>query len=119
MTAHHLGILDDPAQELKISLNYQQNARRLVTGYEDLVVVLIEPTDKVKEVFYEEILATSETLLRVSETIQFASGGQGNMEKHHRLRCKGIPKQCYSNRQEFVSSFERHDIANAQGKRLF
>lgn len=77
---HHLEILDELARELKVCSNGLQNARRLANGYEDLVVVLIEPTDKAEEVPYEEMLAASETLLCVDETLQFASGSQRNIE---------------------------------------
>ncbi|KAJ6125024.1 hypothetical protein N7471_012341 [Penicillium samsonianum] len=80
MAIHHLGILDDLARDLKVSSNGLENARRLAKGYEDLVVVLIEPTNKAEEVHYDEMLAASETLLCVNETLQFASGGQRNIE---------------------------------------
>ncbi|KAJ6114827.1 hypothetical protein N7486_000605 [Penicillium sp. IBT 16267x] len=80
MEINHLRILDDLARDLKVCSNGLLNARRLAKGYEDLVVVLIEPTDKAEQVPYTEMLAASPTLLYVNETLQFASSGQRNIE---------------------------------------
>lgn len=80
MTTSHVDLLDDLARGLKVRSHGLQNAQRLATGYEDLVVVLIEPTDKAEEVPYEEILAASKTLLCINETLQFASFGERDIE---------------------------------------
>ncbi|KAJ5665520.1 uncharacterized protein N7477_007968 [Penicillium maclennaniae] len=80
MATSHLRILDDRARDFKVSSDGLLNARKLATGDEDLVVVLIEPTDKAEQVSYTEMLAASPTLLYVNETLQLASGGQRDME---------------------------------------
>ncbi|KAJ5806674.1 uncharacterized protein N7503_004276 [Penicillium pulvis] len=80
MATSHLKILDDLARDLKVNTNGLLNARKLAKGYEDLVVVLIEPTDKAAEVPYTEMLAASPTLLYVNETLQFASGDQRDID---------------------------------------
>ncbi|KAJ5661906.1 uncharacterized protein N7477_009522 [Penicillium maclennaniae] len=80
MTTRHLDILDDLARDLEVRSYGLQNARRLAKGYEDLVVVLIEPTDKAEEEPYQEMLAASKTLLCINETLQFPSGGERDIE---------------------------------------
>lgn len=80
MAIHHLGPLDDLARDLRISPNGLQNARRLAEGYEDLVVVLIEPTDTAEDLCYEDMVAAPGALRCVNDTLQFASGGQRNIE---------------------------------------
>lgn len=80
MATRHLRILVDLARNLKVSLNGLLNARRLARGYEDFVVVLIEPTDKAEQVPFSDMLAASPTLRAVDETLKFASGGERTIE---------------------------------------
>lgn len=77
---HHLSILDDLARGLKVTSNGLLNARRLAHGYEDFVVVLIEPTDKAEQVPFSDMLAASPTLLAMDETLKLASSGERNIE---------------------------------------
>lgn len=46
MEINHLGILDDLARKLRVCSSSLLNALKLARGYEDLVVALIEPSDK-------------------------------------------------------------------------
>lgn len=53
----HLHELDRVGVELHVSLMARKNAARLATGYEDLVVVLIEPSDRAEWDEYDEMKA--------------------------------------------------------------
>jgi hypothetical protein len=56
-TTNHLHELDRVGVELHVSLMARKNAARLATSYEDLVVVLIEPSNRAEWDKYNEMKA--------------------------------------------------------------
>ncbi|KAF2181275.1 hypothetical protein K469DRAFT_261621 [Zopfia rhizophila CBS 207.26] len=76
----HLHELDRVGQELQASLMARENATRLATGYDDLVVVLLEPSDKAEWDKYDEMIASSKALQLVDETLKLAFAGQRGVD---------------------------------------
>ena len=70
----------DPLRKLGstlIATEYaRKNAERLATGYRDLVVVLLEPTDKAEDVPYDEMFQQSTALQYVDASLDLAFSGQ-------------------------------------------
>lgn len=80
MTTAHLQELDRTGLELGASPFARENAKNLATGYGDLIVVLLEPTDKAETYCYDVMKAASPTLRLVDETLEMAFAGQRNVE---------------------------------------
>ncbi|XP_014550218.1 hypothetical protein COCVIDRAFT_116074 [Bipolaris victoriae FI3] len=80
MTTAHLQELDRTGLELGASPFARENAKNLATGYGDLIVVLLEPTDKAETHCYDAMKASSPALQLVDETLTMAFAGQRNVE---------------------------------------
>jgi hypothetical protein len=76
----HLHELDRVGLELHASLVARKNAARLATGYEDLVVVLLEPSDKAERDQYDVMKASSKALELVDGTMALAFAGQRGVD---------------------------------------
>jgi hypothetical protein len=76
MATIHLQELERVGLELGASLLARENAKSLATGYDDVVVVLLEPSDKAERVQYDEMMAFSKALKLVDETLALAFEGQ-------------------------------------------
>lgn len=63
------------AQKLKASKLALENASRLAAGYEDLVVVLLEPSDKADKEGYEAMKASPTALKLLDESLALAFAG--------------------------------------------
>jgi len=68
----HLAPLCDLADTLRVTEYALQNAKRLAIGYDDLVVILLEPSDAAEDVKYEEIFNYSEVFKEVDKSLRFA-----------------------------------------------
>ncbi|KAL1964097.1 hypothetical protein VTN77DRAFT_7515 [Rasamsonia byssochlamydoides] len=79
VTGKHLGPLNLLAQELNATQYALENAKRLGRGYGDLVVVLLEPSDKAELVPYDEMLASSVALQFMDVSLHHASRGRRNI----------------------------------------
>ncbi|KAJ6282168.1 hypothetical protein J3E71DRAFT_341371 [Bipolaris maydis] len=80
MTTVHLQELDRTGLELGASPFARENAKNLATGYGDLIVILLEPTDKAETYRYDAMKASSTALQLVDETLTMAFAGQRNVE---------------------------------------
>jgi hypothetical protein len=65
----HLHELERVGVELCASVLVCENAARLATGYDDLVVVLLEPSDRAEWVEYDGMKASSKALQLTDETL--------------------------------------------------
>jgi hypothetical protein len=75
-TPNHLHRLDRVGEELDASQLARKNAARLATGYDDLVVVLMEPSDRAECVEYDGMESSSKALQLVDETLRLAFLGR-------------------------------------------
>ncbi|OAP54729.1 hypothetical protein AYL99_11177 [Fonsecaea erecta] len=80
ITEKHLAPLDDLAVRLGVTQHARQNAKRLATGYRDLVVLLLEPSDKAEEVSYHEMLECSTALKYVNDSLRLAFDGRRDLD---------------------------------------
>ena len=71
----HLGPLRELGSVLDATDFARENAERLATGYEDLVVVLLEPSDNAEDAPYDEMFSRWTTLQCVDESLRFAFKG--------------------------------------------
>lgn len=71
-TTCHLGLLDQLADRLNVTEYARENAKRLATGYQDLIVVLLEPTDKAEDVGYIPMFNASNTLRFLDMSLRHA-----------------------------------------------
>ena len=85
--SHGAGIAEahlDRVRELGFMLNAtahaRNNAERLASGYEDLLVVLLEPSDKAEHVPYDSMFAQSTALQCLDESLRLAFRGQRCVE---------------------------------------
>ncbi|KAK8096340.1 uncharacterized protein PG998_014208 [Apiospora kogelbergensis] len=81
----HLAPLRTLAEQLSATSTALQNAERLATGFEDLVVILLEPSDKEDEMFYEDIIASRGdsypvALELLDQTLRFTFQGQRHID---------------------------------------
>lgn len=76
----HLGTLQKLGSTLNATELARENAERLATGYEDFVVVLLEPSDKAEDAPYDEMFSQSTALQRVDESLRLAFKGQRCVE---------------------------------------
>lgn len=75
VTTKHLAPLNELARSLGAEGHTLQNARRLATGFKDLVVILQEPSDLAEDRVYEEMVSASPTLKHVDTALSLASNG--------------------------------------------
>lgn len=115
---NHLKILDDLAQDFKVCSNGSLNAQRLAKGYEDLVVVLIEPTDKAEQVPYLEMLAASPTLPYVNETLQFASGNERNIDNTIILDVRAFRSNSIRTSQSLDDQIHEDELAHKKFEQI-
>jgi hypothetical protein len=80
MATIHLQELDRVGLELGASPLARKNAAILATGYDDVVVVLLEPSDKAERVQYDVMKASSTALKLVDETLALAFAGQRGVD---------------------------------------
>lgn len=76
----HLHELERVGVELRASVLARENAARLATGYDDLVVVLMEPSDRAEWVEYDGMKASSKALQLIDETLKLAFAGQRRID---------------------------------------
>jgi hypothetical protein len=79
-TTTHLQVLDRVGALLQATDRARENAARLATGYDDLVVVLMAPSNSAEWVSYDEMKSRSPSLRLVDETLQLAFEGQRDLE---------------------------------------
>ncbi len=75
VTTKHLAKLNEHARSLGAEGHALRNARRLATGFQDLVVILQEPSDIAEDRDYEEMVSASPTLKHVDTALSLASNG--------------------------------------------
>lgn len=80
MATIHLQGLDRVGLELGASPLARENAAILATGYDDVVVVLLEPSDKAERVPYDVMKASSKALELLDETLALAFAGQRGVD---------------------------------------
>jgi hypothetical protein len=80
MATVHLQELDKMGLKLGASPLARENAKNLVTGYDDLIVVLLEPSNKAENECYSAMKASSRALQSVDETLAVAFAGERNVE---------------------------------------
>lgn len=76
----HLQEVERLGLRLGASPMARQNAVRLASGYGDLVVVLLEPSDLAEKVPYDEMMKHSTALQRVDETLNLAFQGNRKVD---------------------------------------
>ncbi|KAL2843167.1 hypothetical protein BJY01DRAFT_248751 [Aspergillus pseudoustus] len=74
-TQNHLGPLQKLARDLKAGSQALGNAWRLGTGYRDLAVVLLEPSDRANTVSFDVMFNASTALKAVDLSLRHASRG--------------------------------------------
>jgi hypothetical protein len=75
ITNNHLEPLQGLSRDLQAGAQALRNAYELGTGYDDLAVILLEPSDKADSVFFEEMLESSPALKAVDESLRHAFAG--------------------------------------------
>lgn len=81
----HLATLRSLAEELEVTEHALRNAEYLAKGFEDLVILLTEPSDKEEYALYEEISWDKDdpypcAVQLLDQALQFAFKGQRNVE---------------------------------------
>ncbi|KAL2005226.1 hypothetical protein VTN00DRAFT_2436 [Thermoascus crustaceus] len=71
----------------------RENAIRLATGHGDLVVLLLEPSDKAEDVSYDEMVDASPTLRHVDGSLRLAFDGQRSLENAVVLDMRTVSEQ--------------------------
>ncbi|KAL4811599.1 hypothetical protein BDW67DRAFT_179444 [Aspergillus spinulosporus] len=80
ITHDHLRPLRKLAQDLKAGAQALENAYKLGTGYDDLAVVLLEPSDKADAYCFDDMLNASMALKAVDSSLCHAFDGQRNIQ---------------------------------------
>lgn len=80
ITYEHLPPLRKLATGLGATQYAKKNAELLATGYEDLVVILLEPSDKAEDVSYDEMFHASTALKDPNGSLLLAFYGQCSVE---------------------------------------
>ena len=79
-TTVHLQELHKTGLKLGASLLARENAKDLATGCSDLIVVLLEPSDKAEKDCYSAMKASSRALQLVDEVLVISFAGQRNVK---------------------------------------
>lgn len=80
VTHDHLRPLQKLAQDLKAGAQALENAYKLGTGYDDLAVVLLEPSDKADTHCFDDMLNASMALKAVDSSIRHAFNGHRSIQ---------------------------------------
>ncbi|KAH2751465.1 hypothetical protein KXV66_004218 [Aspergillus fumigatus] len=80
ITHDHLRPLKKLAQNLNAGAQALENAYKLGTGYDDLAVVLLEPSDKADTHCFDEMLNTSMALKAVDSSLRHTFNGQRSIQ---------------------------------------
>lgn len=89
MTTFHLQELDKTGLELGASLLARENAKNLATGYSDLIVVLLEPSDKAEKDCYSAMKASSIGRRNVSNILRRSA----QCRQYHYTRSKTLSQR--------------------------
>lgn len=99
ITRKHLGPLDKLATSLNVTPYARENAEWLATGYEDLVVVLLEPSDFAEDVPHEEMFNASAALQYLDGSLLLAFDGQRSVANTIVLDARSFRSARIRNRQ--------------------
>jgi hypothetical protein len=80
ITHDHLRPLKELAQDLKAGAQALENAYKLGTGYDDLAVVLLEPSDKADTHCFDDMLNASMALKAVDSSLRHTLDGQRSIQ---------------------------------------
>ncbi|PKX96269.1 uncharacterized protein P174DRAFT_75363 [Aspergillus novofumigatus IBT 16806] len=80
ITHDHLRPLKKLAQDLKAGAQALENAYKLGTGYDDLAVVLLEPSDKADTHCFDDMLNASTALRAVDSSLCHTFDGQRSIQ---------------------------------------
>ncbi|KAL3460009.1 hypothetical protein BJX64DRAFT_290659 [Aspergillus heterothallicus] len=108
---NHLGPLTPLAQDLQVGPQALDNAWRLGTGYKDLAVVLLEPSDKAESHYFEEMVKASRALRTVDETLCHASTGHRDIENTIILDIRAFRSDLIRKEQSTVRRLEDDEKA--------